>query len=97
MSRSTAGLRTLLDRIFADGIVEPAEREELTAYRSDLSTEDTVRVFREFVGSKWGEAVSDGVITSTERALLSRIVHELALQLMDLPHQARHALRDDFH
>jgi hypothetical protein len=96
VTRSPEGLRTLLDRIFADGIVEPAEREELTAYRDALSGEQTIAVFRSFVDAKWGEAVADGVITSTERALLSRIIHELALQLMDLPHQARHSFGDHF-
>lgn len=94
MSHSPEGLRKLLDRIFADALVEPQERAELSAYGAALPAEDTLRVFRKFIDDKWGEAIADDVITPQERSLLGRIVTELSIQLLDLPHQAQHALRD---
>lgn len=94
MSHTPEDLRKLLDRIFADEIVEPHEREELSAYRASLPADATLRVFRKFIQDKWGEVMADDVITPHERALLSRIINELSIQLLDLPEQAQHALRD---
>lgn len=94
MSPTPDQLRALLDRIFADAIVEPNERAELFQYSSALPREETLAVFRRFISDKWGEAIADDVITPQERALLSRIVSELSIQLLDLPEQMQHALRD---
>lgn len=94
MSYTKEGLSKLLDRIFSDAIVEPHERKELEEYRARIGTEETASVFSRFVADQWGEVMKDGVITSSERALLSRIISELGITGRDLPEQAQHALRD---
>lgn len=86
-------LKKALQEIFADGYVDPAERKRLAEFR-DLSDETTVKVFREFLRERWGEAIKDGVITAEEKRLLAHILEELALQLSHLPEDAQFALRD---
>lgn len=94
MSENAAGLRRLLDQVFADGIVEPKERDALAACRSALPATDVMNVFVKFLSDKWGEASADGRITGVERALLIRIIDELGLAAKDLPAQAKMALGD---
>ena len=95
MSQNAAGLRRLLDQVFADGVVEPKERDALSAFRVKLPADEVMDVFVKFLSDKWGEAASDGRITSNERALIMRIIEELSIVAKDLPPQARIALGDD--
>jgi hypothetical protein len=94
MSQNAATLRRLLDQVFSDGIVEPKERDALTACRAQLPPAEVMGVFVKFLSDKWGEASADGRITGVERALLIRIIEELNLAAKDLPAQARMALGD---
>ncbi len=94
MSQNAASLRRLLDQVFADGIVEPKERDALAACRAQLPSSQVMDVFVKFLSDKWGEASADGRITGQERALLMRIIEELSLVAKDLPAQARLALGD---
>ena len=96
MSENAASLRRLLDQVFADGIVEPKERDAIAALRAKLPAKDVMDVFVKFLSDKWGEASADGRITGIERSLMLHIVDELALSAKDLPTQARMALGDDF-
>jgi tellurite resistance protein len=72
-------LLSLVERIFADGVVTPAERSELVLlYREGGLTVAEVReVFKAFMAQSWGEAIADGVLTDEERKKLSTIVREL--------------------
>jgi hypothetical protein len=72
-------LLSLIDRIFADGVVTPSERSELVSlYREGGLTVSEVReVFTEFLHETWGEVIADGVLTDAERQKLFTIVHEL--------------------
>ncbi len=88
-------LRGLLEQIFADGVVEPKEREALAAARAGLQPADVLKVFVKFLSDKWGEVTADGRITGTERALLIRVVDELNLSADELPVEARMALGRD--
>src|SRR5689334_16479561 len=87
-------LAELVDRIFADGIVEPAERDELRRlYRDGGLTIPQVReVFAAFVAKTWGEVIEDGVVTPEERAKLTTILRELKLPADILPPQMRQIL-----
>ena len=79
MSDNAAQLKTLLQDIFADDIVEPKERETLAKFTEQLSNEETLEVFQTFLKEKWGEATQDGVVTAQERRLLAHIMEELGL------------------
>ena len=72
-------LLSLVERIFADGVVTSAERSELVSlYREGGLTVPEVReVFTTFVAQTWGEAIADGVLTDGERQKLAVIVREL--------------------
>lgn len=72
-------LLSLVERIFADGVVTASERSELVAlYREGGLTVAEVReVFTAFLGATWGEAIADGVLTDEERKKLGVIVREL--------------------
>lgn len=94
MSQNAATLRRLLDQVFADGLVDTKERDALSACKAQLPATEVMDVFVKFLSDKWGEASADGRITGVERALLMRIVDELALSAKDLPTQARMALGD---
>jgi hypothetical protein len=84
----------LLEVIFDDGIMEPAERDRLAEFTQSMDKTVVLDVFKKFVAAKWGEVISDDVVTRTEWRLLGHIVLELELKLEDLPHQARMALKD---
>lgn len=88
-------LKTLLIDIFADGHVDPEERERLQAFRDKLSDEATLKVFREFIDEKWGEVMADGELSADEKRLMDRVMGELALQLSHLPPAAQTALKRD--
>lgn len=88
-----ADLKKLLQTIFEDGIVEPKEREALADFTRSMSSTETLRIFQLFLREKWGEVVADDIVTPSERRLLSHVMEELGLEVEDLPHQAKMALR----
>ena len=79
MRQVQEALLSLVDRIFADGVVTPAERSELVSlYRAGGLTVSEVReVFTAFMRQTWGEASADDVLTNDERRKLQAIVREL--------------------
>jgi hypothetical protein len=81
MRPAQEALLSLLERIFADGIVTPRERSELVSlYRDGMLTVSEVKeVFSTFVSATWAETIADGVLTTEERAKLATIVRELRL------------------
>jgi hypothetical protein len=89
-------LEALLTQIFEDGVVEVAERDALAhACRElELGQDEILGVFTGFLDKKWGEAMADDVLTSSERLVLKRIIRELRIPDDRLPVQARLALRD---
>ena len=87
-------LKKLLINIFDDSIVEPEEREALSAFTQSMSSDETLAVFQQFLREKWGEAIADDVLTGDEIRLLGHIMVELNLGIEHLPLQARMALKD---
>jgi hypothetical protein len=87
MRPAQEALLSLVDRIFADGVVTPTERSELSSlYRSAGMTVAEVReVFTAFVARTWGEAISDGVFSDDERDKLVLIARELKLPNACMP------------
>jgi hypothetical protein len=79
MRPTQEALLSLVDRIFEDGVVTPAERSELVSlYREGGLTVAEVReVFTAFVRQTWGEVIEDGLLTEAERTKLKAIVREL--------------------
>lgn len=94
VTENAAQLKKLLEVIFADEIVEPKERDALSQLTQAMSPEETSQVFQRFLADKWGAAIADDVLTSSEMRLLGHIMSELNLELKDLPEQARFALKD---
>ena len=72
-------LLSLVDRIFADGVVAASERSELVSLYRDagLSVPEVKEVFTAFLQKTWGESIADGVLTDEERRKLATIVREL--------------------
>lgn len=89
-------LRALLREIFDDGLVEVKERERLTKACAELGlgSEEIHGVFEAFLEEKWGEAMSDDMLTNAERLVLKRVIEELHIPEERIPVQARLALRD---
>ena len=87
MRPAQEALLTLVDQIFADGVVTPAEKSELvTLYRgAGLTVAEVREVFTTFVAKTWGEAISDGVFSYDERAKLVTIARELKLSRDCMP------------
>jgi hypothetical protein len=79
MRPAQQALLSLVDRIFADGIVTPSEKSELVSlYREGGLTVAEVReVFTSFIETTWGASIADGVLTESERHKLALIVREL--------------------
>ena len=94
MTDKAADLKQLLINIFDDSIVEPQERDTLSAFTDSMSADETLSVFKTFLQEKWGEAIADDVLTSDEIRLLGHIMVELDLESEHLPLQARMALKD---
>lgn len=80
-------LKGMLARIFSDGVVEPAEREELRIYLSSnvLTPEETREVFADFARTTWKITMADGVVSDREKQRLREIVKVLALERSTLP------------
>jgi len=91
-----AKLMALLHEIFDDGLVEVKERERLVSARTELGldNEEIHAIFEGFLEEKWGEAMSDDVLTNEERLVLKRVIQELHIPDERVPVQARLALRD---
>ena len=80
-------LLSLVDRIFADGVVTAAERSELVSLYRDagLSVPEVKEVFSAFLKKTWGEAIADGVLTDEERGKLATVVRELRMPADAVP------------
>jgi hypothetical protein len=89
-------LMGLLERIFADEIVDVGERTELRAFQQSgaLDAARIEAVFVRFVEKRWGEAMADDRLTGREALLLSRILDELELPVARVPMQLRMALKN---
>ena len=74
-------LRVLIERVMADGKIEPAEKEEMQAfYRQALLTVGDVRdVMSRYLRAVQDEVVADGVVTDEERARCRAVVSELKI------------------
>src|SRR5690349_13510896 len=84
-------LAELVDRIFADGVVEQAERDELhRLYREGgLTVKEVREVFATFVTATWGEVIADGTVSDVEKKKLTNIIAELRLPVDAIPAQMR--------
>jgi|SRR5688500_3219254 tellurite resistance protein len=84
-------LAELVHRIFADGVVEPAERDELhRLYREGgLTVKEVREVFGQFVSETWGEVIADGTVSPEEKLKMATILRELRLPADLLPAQMR--------
>jgi hypothetical protein len=80
-------LAALIDRIFADGRVDPDEREELRRFWTtrQLAVKQVRAVVDVFVSKTWGEVIADGVVTDQERERLWAVVEGLHLPEAVLP------------
>lgn len=94
-TEAEAKLIRLLESIFADDVVDIAERSALLEFQADgeLDARGVQRVFARFVDARWGEAMADGVLTTHERLVLRRILEELDLRDDAIPLQLRLALK----
>ena len=92
--RDEARLRDCLARVFADGVLEPSEREELKAIyaRGTMMVPVVKRIFTEFVTATYAEVMADGVVTSDERAKLRAIVLGLKLPDACVPDEVKRVL-----
>ena len=97
MADEAIKLRTLLEAVFEDGVVEVDERKALNELRRSTgwTAAELTAAFGAFLEQKWGEAIADGRLTVPERSLLHTIIRELDIPEDALPLQAKLALRDD--
>lgn len=93
MPPSEARLMKLLGEIFADNVVTAEERQDLIELQAELRPDRVRRVLARFVAEKWGEALSDGVVTHEEKLALRRVLEELQLPDEAVPAGLRAALR----
>lgn len=94
LTKTQQDLATLIERIFEDGVVDPAERQELQDFwrQRGLTVSQVRQVVDAFVARVWGEVIADGVITSDERVRLSAVREGLRLPDEVLPEPVRKAL-----
>ena len=94
MDKNQEDLGALLDRIFADGVVDPAEREELRQFwiKRGMTVSQVRGVVDRFVARVWDEVIEDGVVTAEERERLRAVVEGLNLPQAVLPEAVRAAL-----
>ena len=80
-------LSALIQRVMADGKIEPGEREELQAlYRQALLTVNDVKdVLSRYVRSVQDEVLADGKVTDEERERCRAVVSELRIPSALLP------------
>ena len=74
-------LSALIERVMADGKIEPDEREEMQAfYRQALLTvSDVKEVLGRYIRSVQEDVLADGKVTDEERARCRAVVSELRL------------------
>ena len=74
-------LAALIDRVFADGKVDNAEREELRGFwaQRQMPLKEVRAVVDAFVEKTWGQVIADGVVTGAERDRLWAVVDGLHL------------------
>lgn len=72
-------LMQVLGEIFADNVVTAEERQDLIEPQAELRPDLVRRMLARFVAEKWGEALSDGVVTDEEKLVLRRVLEELQL------------------
>src|SRR5262245_7325421 len=74
-------LGALIERVMADGKIEPAEREEMQAfYRQALLTVGDVKdVLSRYLRAVQDEVLADGRITDEERARCRAVVTQLKI------------------
>jgi uncharacterized tellurite resistance protein B-like protein len=80
-------LSALIQRVMADGKIEPGEREELQAvYRQALLTITDIKdVLGRYVRSVQDEVLADGKVTDEERRRCRAVVSELKIPAALLP------------
>jgi uncharacterized tellurite resistance protein B-like protein len=80
-------LGTLIERVMADGKIEPGEREELQAvYRQALLTVSDIKdVLGRYVRAVQDEVLADGKVTDEERKRCRAVVSELKIPPALLP------------
>jgi uncharacterized tellurite resistance protein B-like protein len=80
-------LSALIQRVMADGKIEPSEREELQAvYRQALLTVGDIKdVLGRYIRSVEDEVLADGKVTDEERARCRAVVSELKIPPALLP------------
>jgi uncharacterized tellurite resistance protein B-like protein len=74
-------LGALIERVMADGKIEPAEKEEMQAfYRQALLTVGDVRdVLSRYLRAVQDEVLADGKVTDEERHRVRAVVTELKI------------------
>jgi hypothetical protein len=74
-------LRALIERVMADGQIEPAELDELQSFydQSSLTLGDVRDVLARYLRAVQDEVVADGVITDEERARCRAVVSVLRI------------------
>jgi len=74
-------LAALIERVMADGKIEPQEREEMQAFfRQELMTVGDVRdVLARYLRAVQDEVLADGHVTDEERARCRAVVTELKI------------------
>jgi hypothetical protein len=94
LNKAQQELSELIDRIFADGLVEAEEREQRRGFWANrgLTVSQVRKVVDVFVTRVWGEVSADGQITDDERERLRAVVAGLRLPAEVLPEPIRAAL-----
>lgn len=74
-------LRALIERVMADGRIEPAEREEMQAFFAEalLTVGDVRDVLSRYLRAVQDEVLADGHVTDEERARCRAVVTELKI------------------
>jgi len=74
-------LATLIQRVMADGKIEPGEREEMQAfYRQALLTvSDVKEVLGRYLRGVQDDVLADGQVTDEERARCRAVISELRI------------------
>jgi uncharacterized tellurite resistance protein B-like protein len=80
-------LSALIQRVMADGKIEPSEREELQAvYRQALLTVSDIKdVLGRYIRSVQDDVLADGKVTDDERKRCRAVVSELKIPATLLP------------
>lgn len=86
-----------LTQIFADGLVDDAERSSLRAMLAsgELSSKEVREVFDQFVATTWKGTIDDGRVTDVEKKRLQEIVRVIGLDATALPREWRALLGEE--